>query len=136
MTAPEQDGLFGATVTNGAYGRSTSYDLGSYDEASPPRSRGPGPRPPTTGPRDAGAPAWWWREGEAFVLAQVASGRTVSTDDLHEHFLGEPSATGAAFGGLFARLSSAGRIVEVGWARSQRPAARGRRVVVWGRGSS
>lgn len=134
MTAPattDDDGaLFGAAVSIGAYGnRTTSYTLPDDDS---PHVRGPGPRPPTTGPRDAGASAWWWSQAEAIVLALVATGHTVTSDDLHEQFPDEPSASGAAFGGLFSRLASAGRIVEVGWARSRRPAARGRRVVVWG----
>lgn len=93
--------------------------------------RGPGPRR-TTGPQDAEAPAWWTAEAERIVLALVAAGHTVTSDDLHERFPDEPSATGAAFGGLFARLAAAGRIAEVGWARSTRPAARKRRICVWG----
>jgi hypothetical protein len=127
--APDDDNtLFGATVSVGAYGgRTTSFALPGE------HVRGPGPRPPTTGPRDAGAPAWWWSKAEAIVLGLVATGHTVTSDDLHEQFPDEPSATGAAFGGLFSRLASAGRIVEVGWARSRRPEARRRRVIVWGR---
>jgi hypothetical protein len=96
------------------------------------RRRGHGPRPPTTGPKDATAPGWWTVEAERLVLALVAANHSVTSDDLHERFPDEPSATGAAFGGLFARLAAAGRIVEVGWARSTRPAARGRRICVWG----
>lgn len=126
--------LFGAVVSVGAYGnRTTTYTVS--DDAST-HGRGPGPRPPTTGPRDAVAPAWWWSEAEAIVLALVATGHTVTSDDLHERFLEEPSATGAAFGGLSARLARSGRIAEVGWRKSERPAARGRRVVVWGAGEA
>ncbi len=128
---PGDSALFGATVSVGAYGnRTTTYAL--PDDASS-HVRGPGPRPPTTGPRDAVAPAWWWSQAEAIVLALIAAGRTVTSDDLHERFPDEPSATGAAFGGLFSRLASAGRIIEVGWARSRRPEARRRRIIVWGR---
>lgn len=94
---------------------------------------GPGPRPETTGPRDASAPAWWIAEAERIVLALVDAGHSVSADDLHERFPHEPSATGAAFGALFARLASAGRIVEVGMVRSRRPEARRRRIILWGR---
>lgn len=130
MTGPEPDGLFDAVVTVSAYGRSVAFDV--PDDSR----RGPGPRRPTTGPQDAGAPAWWFAEAERIVLALVAAKHTVTSDDLHARFPDEPSATGAAFGGLFSRLSASGRIVEVGWARSQRPAARGRRIVVWGRGGS
>ncbi|SNR95316.1 hypothetical protein [Blastococcus mobilis] len=65
-------------------------------------------------------------------MALVDSGHQVSSDDLHERFPDKPSATGAAFGGLFARLARQGRIVERGWVRSRRPEARGRRVVLWG----
>jgi hypothetical protein len=124
--------LFGATVSVGAYGnRTTSYSL--PDDPSP-HGRGLGPRrPPTTGPTDAAAPQWWWAEAERIILALIAAGHTVTSDDLHERYPHEPSASGAAFGGLFSRLASAGRIVEVGWARSRRPAARGRRIIEWGR---
>jgi len=70
--------LFGATVSVGAYGnRTTSYTL---PEGASSYVRGPGPRPPTTGPRDAEAPQWWWAEAERIVLALVASGHTVSPD--------------------------------------------------------
>ncbi len=126
---PDDGALFGAAVSVGAYGRTTSYTLPDASHV-----RGPGPRPPTTGPRDAEGPAWWWSEAERIVLALVAAGRTVTSDDLHERFPDEPSATGAAFGGLFARLAHTGSIAEVGWRKSMRPAARGRRVVVWGAG--
>ncbi len=135
MTAPataDDDGaLFGAIVTVGAYGNQTTrYTL--PDDTSP-YVRGPGPRTPTTGPRDAGAPTWWWSKAERIVLALVATGHTVTSDDLHDRFPDEPSATGAAFGGLFSRLSKAGKIREVGMAQSRRPEARRRRIIVWGR---
>jgi len=126
---PDDGALFGATVVSGAYGRTTTYTLPDDSYV-----RGPGPQPPTTGPRDAEAPHWWWAQAERAVLDLVAGGGTCTADDLHQRFPEEPSATGAAFGGLFARLASAGQIVEVGWARSRRPAARGRRVIVWGAG--
>ena len=127
---PDDGALFGATVARGAYGnRITSFTLPEANHV-----RGPGLRRPTTGPRDAIAPHWWWAEAERAVLALVANCGTCTADDVHQRFPDEPSATGAAFGGLFTRLASAGRIVEVGWARSQRPAARGRRVIVWGAG--
>ena len=93
---------------------------------------GPGPRPTSTGSLDAQAPAWWWAEAERVVLALVASGHRITTDDLHARFPDEPSASGAAFGGLFARLARAGKIVEVGMVRSRRPEARRRRVILWG----
>lgn len=66
------------------------------------------------------------------MLALVAAGHPVTSDDLHERFSAEPSATGAAFGGLFAKLAHAGKLVEVGYERSRRPAARGRKLTVWG----
>ncbi len=129
VTARRQDGddapgLFDAVVERNAYGTETTFSI-------PPYVRGPGRRT-TSGPQDAQAPAWWWAEAERIVVALVDAGHTVTSDTLHERFLDEPSATGAAFGGLFARLAAAGRIVEVGWAKSTRPAARGRRIVVWG----
>jgi hypothetical protein len=123
--------LFGAAVSVGAYGnRTTSYTL---PDVASPHVRGPGPRPPTTGPSDAEAPQWWWSEAERIVLALVTAGRTVSSDDLHLRYPHEPSATGAAFGGLFSRLSQAGKIREVGMIRSVRPEARRRRIIQWGR---
>jgi len=128
---PDDDVLFGAAVSVGAYGnRTTRYTL--PNDASP-HVRGPGTRPPTTGPRDAEAPAWWWAEAERIVLALVAAGDTVSSDDLHQRYPLEPSATGAAFGGLFSRLSQAGKIREVGMIKSTRPEARRRRIILWGR---
>lgn len=134
MTAPatagDDGGLFGATVTRGAYGQTISYTLPG--DVSP-HVRGPGPRTPTTGPSDAEAPAWWWSEAERSVLALVAAGHTVSSDDLHERYPDEPSATGAAFGGLFSRLSRDGKIREVGMTKSRRPEARRRRIIQWGR---
>jgi hypothetical protein len=85
--------------------------------------RGPGPRPATTGPLDSAARSWWWTEAERIVLALVASGHCVTSDDLHERFPDEPSASGAACGGLFAWLARAGHIVEVGMVKSRRPEA-------------
>lgn len=117
--------LFGAAVVRNAYGTETTFSI-------PPYVRGPGPRT-TTGPQDAQAPAWWWAEAERIVLALVDAGHRVSSDDLHERFPDEPSATGAAFGGLFARLAHAGKIVEVGTIKSGRSEARRRRIIVWGR---
>jgi len=128
---PDDDVLFGAAVSVGAYGnRTTSYTL---PDGAPSYVRGPGPRPPTTGPRDAEAPQWWWSEAERIVLALIAAGHTVSSDDLHLRYPDEPSATGAAFGGLFSRLSQAGKIREVGMIKSTRPEARRRRIIAWGR---
>lgn len=126
MTAPDEPALFTATVTSTAYGRVTEFDV--PDDTR----RGPGPRKPTTGPRDATAPAWWFAEASTIVLDLVADGHRVSVDDLHERYPYEPSASGAAFGALFARLAKDGRLVEVGWERSRRPEARARRVVLWG----
>jgi len=126
---PDDGALFGAAVSVGAYGnRTTSYTLPDASHV-----RGPGPRPPTTGPSDAEAPAWWWAEAERIVLALVAAGHTVSSDDLHQRYPLEPSATGAAFGGLFSRLSRDGKILEVGMIKSTRPEARRRRIIQWGR---
>lgn len=124
---PDDGALFGAAVSVGAYGRTTSYTLPDAHHG-----RGPGPRPPTTGPSDAEAPAWWWSEAERIVLALVAAGHTVSSDDLHQQYPHVPSATGAAFGGLFSRLSRAGKIREVGMTKSTRPEARRRRIILWG----
>lgn len=95
--------------------------------------RGPGPPPATTGPGDAQAPAWWLDEARRIVLALVDVGHTVSSDDLHERFPNEPSASGAAFGALFARLAREGKLREVGTVRSRRPEARRRRILLWGR---
>lgn len=120
--------LFDPVVESHAYGRTTTFVASQY-------VRGPGPRLATTGPEDAQAPAWWWREAERIVLALVDSGHRVTVDDLHDRFPDEPSASGAAFGGLFARLARAGRIIEVGWVRSRLPEARGRRVILWGAGT-
>lgn len=121
--------LFGATVSVGAYGhRTTSFTLPDTT-----KFRGPGPRPPTTGPSDAEAPQWWSAEAERIVLALIAAGHTVTSDDLHQRYPHEPSATGAAFGGLFSRLSRAGKIREVGMTKSTRPEARHRRIIQWGR---
>ena len=126
---PDAAALFGATVSVGAYGnRTTTFALPDDSYV-----RGPGPRPPTTGPRDAEAPQWWWSEAERIVLALVAAGHLVSSDDLHQRYPDEPSATGAAFGGLFSRLSQAGKIREVGMIKSTRPEARRRRIIAWGR---
>lgn len=124
--AHDDVGLFDVDIVNGAYGRTTTFSVPSYDV------RGPGPRPPTTGPKDAGAPMWWWSTAEKLVVEKVANGGTVTADDLHELLPDEPSATGAAFGGLLARMANDGRIREVGWQPSRRPAARRRRVVAWG----
>lgn len=117
--------LFDAVTERHAYGRTTRLEPSEY-------VRGPGPRPAATGPGDAGAPAWWWDEAERVVLALVDSGHSVTSDDLHERFPDEPSASGAAFGGLFARLARSGRIVEVGMVKSRRPEARRRRIILWG----
>ncbi len=125
---PDDGALFGAAVSVGAYGRTTSYTLPDANHV-----RGPGPRPPTTGPRDAEAPTWWWAEAERIVLALVASGHLVSSDDLHQRYPHVPSATGAAFGGLFSRLARDGKIREVGMIKSTRPEARRRRIILWGR---
>ena len=95
--------------------------------------RGPGPRPATTGPEDAQSPAWRWAEAARVVLALVDSGQPVSSDDLHERFPHEPSASGAAFGVLFAKLARAGKVREVGMVKSRRPEARRRRIILWGR---
>ena len=126
---PDDGALFGATVSVGAYGnRTTSYVLPDTS-----RVRGPGPRTPTTGPMDAEAPQWWWAEAERTVLALVAAGHTVSSDDLHQRYPLEPAATGAAFGGLFNRLSRDGKLREVAMTKSTRPEARRRRIILWGR---
>lgn len=117
--------LFGAHVNRNAYGQETVYSELEH-------VRGPGPRPPTTGPEDAAAPAWWWEEAERVVLALVTAGERVSSDDLHERFAHEPSATGASYGALFAGLARRGLIAEAGMMRSRRVQARGRRIVVWG----
>lgn len=120
--------LFSAVVKVSAYGRSVAYEV--PDDTR----RGPGPRKPTTGPQDASAPAWWVEEASQIVLALVANGHRVSVDDLHARYTDEPSASGAAFGALFAKMAAAGQLVEVGWERSRRPEARARRVVLWGKG--
>ena len=118
--------LFVAVVERPAFGRPTTILVPSE------YVRGPGPRPAPSGPRDADAPAWWVEQAERIVLALVESGHGVSSDDLHSRFADEPSASGAAYGALFARLAHEGRIIERGWVKSRRPEARGRRVVLWG----
>jgi hypothetical protein len=123
--ATDDPGLFDTVVEHHAYGRTTTFVVSE-------RVRGPGPRPATTGPIDAGAPAWWWDEAERTVKALIDSGHQVTSDDLHERFPDEPSASGAAFGGLFARMARAGLIREVGMVKSRRPEARRRRIIAWG----
>ncbi len=118
--------LFDAVVEVDAYSKTTTLVPSKY-------VRGPAPRPPATGPEDAEAPAWWWAEAERVVMALVDSGHGVSSDDLHERFPAEPSASGAAFGALFAKLARAGHIREVGMVKSRRPEARRRRIILWGK---
>ncbi|WP_158579873.1 hypothetical protein [Geodermatophilus marinus] len=117
--------LFDAHVEVDAYSRRTTLVPSAY-------VTGPGPRPATTGREEAQAPAWWWAEAERIVLALIDSGHQVSSDDLHQRYPHEPSASGAAFGALFAKLARAGRIREVGMVRSRRPEARRRRIILWG----
>ncbi len=124
--AGDDPALFDAIVERPAFGRpTTTLVLSQY-------VRGPGPRPAPTGPEDAEAPAWWWAEVERTVMALIASGHGVSSDDLHDKYPDEPSASGAAFGALFAKLARQGRIREVGMVRSRRPEARRRRIILWG----
>lgn len=122
---PDDPALFVPVIESDAYSRRTRLEPSEY-------VRGPGPRPATTGHEDAQAPPWWWAEAERIVLALIDAGHAVSADDLHERFPQEPSASGAAFGGLFARLARAGRIREIGMVRSCRPEARRRRIILWG----
>ncbi len=122
--ADDTPALFDPIVESHAHGRTTTLVPSQY-------VTGPGPRPATTGPEDAEAPDWGWAEAERIVMAQVDAGHGVTVDDLHDRFPGEPSASGAAFGGLFAGLARAGRIVEVGWVKSRRTESR-RRVILWG----
>src|SRR5690242_19486157 len=72
-------------VDTDAYSRRTTYEFSANEYV-----RGPGPRPATTGPRDAQAPDWWWEEAERVVLALVNSGHQVSSDTLHEKYPDEP----------------------------------------------
>ena len=118
--------LFDAVVERLAFGRPTTTLVPSE------YVRGPGPRPTPRGPQDAQAPPWWLEGAERIVLALVDSGHRVTSDDLHDRFPDEPSASGAAFGGLFARLARQGRIIEVGMVRSRRPEARRRRIILSG----
>lgn len=132
MTAvePQSDSLFSAVSEMGAYG-GRRVTVTMHRDPEPVR-RGPG-RPRTArGPADATAPAYWTAGAEATILALVAAGHKVSTDDLHERFPHEPSASGAAFGALFQRLAGRGQLVEVGMVKSARPEARRRRVILWG----
>lgn len=116
--------LFDVTASVGAYGsRNVQYDIPDY-------IRGPR-RTCTTTLEDAAAPAWWWSEAEQVVMDIISINGKVSSDDLHEHYADEPSATGAAFGGLFSRMANAGKLVEVGMTKSRRPEARKRRIIVW-----
>jgi hypothetical protein len=94
--------------------------------------RGPGVRP-TTGSQDARAPLWWTAEAERIVLALVDSGHSITSDDLRERYPDEPSATGAAIGALFKRMSNKGLLQLVGHCPSTRPEARGRVVGIWRR---
>jgi len=118
--------LFDAVVERPAFGRPTTTLVPSE------YVRGPGPRPTPRGPQDVQAPPWWLEGAERIVLALVDSGHRVTSDDLHDRFPDEPSASGAAFGGLFARLARQGRIIEVGMVRSRRPEARRRRIILSG----
>lgn len=93
--------------------------------------RGTGPPRPTTGPHDARAPLYWQSEARRIVLALVAAGHLVSSDDLHDRFADEPSATGAAFGGLFRAMAKQGLLRLVEHRPSRRPEARGRVVGMW-----
>lgn len=126
----EPPGLFDVVRTPAPPDVPTRVDIVLPDDAEDPR-RGAGPRPPTAGPQDAAALAWWSTEAERIVLALADSGHRVSSDDLHGRYPHEPSASGAAIGALFARLARAGRLVEIGMVRSRRPEARRRRIVLW-----
>ena len=117
--------LFDAIVERPAFGRPTTTLVPSE------YVRGPGPCPIPRGPQDAEAPPSSVDHAERIVMALVESGHGVSSDNLHSRFADEPSASGAAYGALFARLAREGRIIERGWV-TRRPEARGRRVVLWG----
>lgn len=106
------------------------------DEQDHLHVRGAGPRPPTTGPRDARAPIFWQTEARRIVLALVNAGHLVSSDDLHDRFPDEPSATGAAFGALFKSMAKQGQLRLVEHRPSRRPEARGRVVGLWTAGPS
>lgn len=123
--------LFEVTSTVGAYG-SRNYTF--TEPVDVDVVRGPGPRPPTTGPRDAQAPAWWAAEAERLVLRLVREHGQVTSDDVRAVYSDEPSATGAAIGALFKRLGRQGRLTLVAHRPSIRPEARGRVVGVWTRG--
>lgn len=123
--AVNEPAMFDVVVERDAYSRTTTLVPSEY-------VRGPGPHPRSTGPKDAQAPKWWDREAEAVVLALVRSGHAVTSDDLHDKYPHEPSASGAAIGALFAKLARAGRIREIGMVKSRRPEARRRRIILWG----
>lgn len=92
--------------------------------------RGPA-APASQGPQDATAPDYWNREAESVLFALVAAQGYVTSDDLRAHYPDHPSATAAAVGALFRRLSQQGRLILDHHRPSTRPEARGRVVGVW-----
>jgi hypothetical protein len=139
VTALEpNDGLFDVVPGTTSYKPQPTFVLPGEEQVGRPgedqvgrhHRRGPGPRV-TTGPQDAKAPDYWKREAEALVLILARHHGYVTSDDLHAHYPDNPSATGAAIGALFRRLSQQGRLVLDHHRPSTRPEARSRYLGVW-----
>jgi len=126
----EPAGLFEVVRTPGPPDVPTRVALVLPDEPDD-RRRGHGPRPPTTGPADATAPAWWTAEAEQVVMRLVREHGEVTSDHVRAAYPDVPSASGAAIGAMFKRLGRQGRLVLVAHRPSSRPEARSRVVGVW-----
>lgn len=143
MSAPEPAGLFEVIRTPAppdvpsrvAFALRDGEHLDRDVDEHLDRVRGAGPPRPTTGPQDARAPMYWQTEARRIVLALVDAGHLVSSDDLHDRFPDEPSATGAAFGALFKSMAKQGLLRLVEHRPSRRPEARGRVVGLWTAGT-
>lgn len=126
MTEP----LFEAVREDVSYKPRTFYRMPGEDHQEDDYRRGPG-RQATRGPEDAKTPDYWQQEAESVLFALLRARGEVTSDDLRAHYADEPSATSAAIGALFRRLSKRGRIVLDHHRPSSRKEARGRVVGVW-----
>lgn len=80
---------------------------------------------------DEAAGQWWRSTADQAIDAMAAMGRPFTADDLVEH-TGLPEATSPrAMGARFLAAVNAGRITQVGFARSRRRSARCAVVRVW-----
>jgi hypothetical protein len=125
MTADE--GLFDVVLTPSAPGGRTKV---RFEVQPADHRRGP-VNCKASGPEAASAPNFWWREFERAALAIASERGEVSADDVRARFPEEPSATSAAIGAAFRRLSNQGRLVLVGHRRSTRPTRNGGVQGVW-----